>query len=83
MAGSGHHSPVSLYALTQAAAVLRSHIKRLAASEMLTSSNKTHEMTNIRAVSSNMMKKRVSRLPNVQCGTQGVFRGSSLDQSAC
>jgi len=66
MAGSGHHSSVSLYSLTQAAAALLSHIKHLAASEVLTSSNKTHEMTNIRAVSSNMKKKRVSRLPNVQ-----------------
>jgi len=63
MAGSGHHSPVSLCALTQAAAVLRSRIKRLAVSKILTSANKIHEMINIRALSSNMMKKSVASEP--------------------
>jgi len=82
MAESGHHKRVSLYALTQAAAVLQSHIMRLAASEVLTYSNKTHEMTSIRAVSSNIMKKMVGRLPSVKCETQGVDRNSSPDQSA-
>jgi len=83
MAGSGHHSPMSFYALTQAAAVVWSHTKCLAASVVLTSSNKTHEMINIRAVSSNMMKKTFGKLPNVRCGTQGVVRGRSPDLAAC
>jgi len=40
-------------------------------------------MINIRAASSNMMKKNVGKLPNVRCGTQGVVRGLSPDLAAC
>jgi len=83
MAGSGHHSPVSLYALTHAATVVRSHTKRLSASVVIKPSNKTQEMTNIRAVSSNMTKKGVRTLPNMQSGIQGVLRDPSLDLSTC
>jgi len=67
--------------LTHAAAVVRSHTKRLAASVVLTPSNKTQEMTNIRAVSSNMMKKDVRTLPNIKSGIQSVLRDPSLDLS--
>jgi len=83
MAGSGHHSPVSLYALIQAAAVLRSHDRRLAASAVLTPSNKTQETTSIRAVSSNMMRESEGKLVNVQQGMQHVSRDPSLDLAVC
>jgi len=62
MAESGHHSPVSLYALIHAASVLRLHSRRLAAVVLLSPSNRNHDIANKRAASSNMGTKSTRRV---------------------
>jgi len=62
MSGSGHHYPVSLYALLHAATVLRPQSRRLAVVVLLSLSKRTHDTTNKRAVSSNVMTNSTRRV---------------------